>query len=366
MKVECVLEKLKKIIPVIERITGKNLTLNILSSILLITTGKTLKLRATNLDVGVEVELSAKIEKEGIVAVKGSVLNDLILNIQNEKSVIFESINDNLVVKTNNNTSTIKCFPYADFPTIPLINGDICFNIESQKLLTGIRSVSYSASLSDMKPEIASVYIYPDSNELVFVSTDSFRLAEKRIKIKHLPDFNGILIPYKNINEIIKVLDMAEGEVKICFNKNQIAFSYDGVYLTSRLIDGNFPDYKQIIPKEYNTEVVVLKQDFINTLKINNIFLDKLNQITIKIDPKEKEFFLSSKSGDVGEADTSIDAVAKGEPVTIHLNYRYLFDFFQSINTDSVVVYLSGTNKPIILRGVSDDTFTYLVMPLNK
>ncbi len=366
MKLECILERLKTILPIIEKVTGKNLALNILSSILIIGSGKTLKLRATNLDIGLEVELPAKIEKEGIIAVNGAVLNNLILNTNNEKSVFFETKNENLIIKTQNNTSTIKGYSYADFPTIPLISGDVCFDINSKKLLSGIKSVFYSASLSDIKPEISSVYIYPNGEDLFFAATDSFRLAEKKIKTTHIPDFTGIIIPHKNINEIIRVLDLNEGDTKVCFNKNQVSFSYDGVYLTSRLIDGNFPDYKQIIPKEHKTEVVLLKQDFIGALKVNGIFLDKFNQIDMTIKPETKSFSISTKNGDVGETSTNITAVIKGEAVGVSLNYRYLFDVFQSIATDSVSLFLSGNNKPVTIQGVSDQTFSYLVMPLNR
>jgi len=366
MKAECALEKLKTAIPIVERVTGRNLALNILSSVLIIASGKTIKFRATNLDVGIEFELPAKIEKEGIAAVKGSTLNDLILNIQNEKSIILESSGDNISIITKNNKSTIKCYPYTDFPTIPLITGDICFITNPQKILNGIKNVYYSASLSDIKPEISSIHIYPNGDDLIFVATDSFRLAEKKVKIKNLPDFSGIIIPQKNINEIIKVLDLADSDVKICFNKNQIAFSYDGVYMTSRLIDGNFPDYKQIIPKETKTEVVVLKQDLINALKINNIFIDKFNQIDIDIKPKLKKVSISSKNSDVGETITDISAAVKGEDIGVHLNYKYLFDVFQSINTDSVSINLSGSNKPIIINSISDQSFIYLIMPLNR
>lgn len=366
MKTECLLEKLKSVLPVIDKITGKNLTLNILSSILIISNGKTLKFRATNLDIGIEVELPSKIEKEGVVAVNGSVLSELISNIQNEKSVIFESSGDNLLVITKNNTATVKCYPYSDFPTIPLLSGENSFNIEADKFLSGIKSVSYSASYTDIKPQIASIYIYPNEDELVFVSTDSFRLAEKKIKKIKTPDFNGILIPYKNINEIIRVLELTKETINVCFNKNQISFSYDGVYLTSRLIDGSFPDYKQIIPKEHKTEAIVLKQDLINALKINNIFIDKLNQINLKINPKTKTFSINTKSGETGETNTDIAAVMKGDEIRIHLNYKYVFDVFQSITSDSVSLLLSDANKPVVVCGVSDNTFTYLVMPLNK
>lgn len=366
MKIECVLDKLKLFLPVIERITGKNLTLNILSSVLLIANGKTLKLRSTNLDIGIEVEIPVKIYKEGIVAVRGSVLNDLFLNIQDENSVLLEVISDNITITTPNNIATVKCSPHTDFPTIPLISGDFQFLLDCRKFINGVKAVAYSSSLSDIKPEISSVYIYPHEDELVFVATDSFRLAEKKIKVKNIPDFHGVLIPYKNIIEIIRVIELSDSDIKICFNKNQISFSYDGVYLTSRLIDGTFPDYKQIIPKEIVSETILLKQDLVNALKVNNIFLDKFNQVTLALSPKRKKFSISTKSGEVGEVKTTLSATMKGEDVESHLNYRYLFDVFQSISSDSVSLSFSGNTKPVVVKGVPDQSFMYLVMPLNR
>lgn len=365
MKAECSVERLKLIIPALDRIAGKNLSLPILSSILIIANGKSIKFRATNLDVGIEAEIQAKIEKEGIVAVKSSLLNNLFNSLSKEKNASLESSNDNLIINTTDNKTTIKCLPYNDFPTIPLISGGTSFSIDPQKFLQGAKSVVYSAALSDIKPEIASLYIYPDEDDLVFVSTDSFRLAEKRIKTK-TPDFHGLIIPHKNILEIIKTLELAEKEVKISFTKNQISFSFDNIYITSRLIDGVFPDYKQIIPKEETTKTVILKQDLISALKINNIFVDKFNQITIGVSPKTKKMSIGAKSGDLGENKSALSAALSGAETEINLNHRYLFDVFQSINQDSVSMSFSGANKPVVVRGVSDKSFTYLIMPLNR
>ena len=207
--------------------------------------------------------------------------------------------NGNLLIKTKKNKIKLKGQPHEDFPTIPMVSGN-SFEIESKKLIEGIKSVYYSSSVSDIKPEISSVFIYTKEDNLVFVATDSFRLAEKKIKIKNIEEITGILIPFKNIPEILRIFGDVGGNVKVCFNKNQISFSSDGIYLTSRVIDGIFPDYRQIIPKEFKTEVVVLKQDLLNALKLSNIFSDKFNQINLIINPKEKIFELSSSNNDSG------------------------------------------------------------------
>lgn len=365
MKIECELNKIKNGISQVEKITGKNLTLPVLSSILLIASGKSLKLRATNLSLGVEVEIPAKIEKEGILAINGSVLTNTFSNVFNNDKVILEGVDGNLSIKTSKSKIKLKGQSHDDFPTIPTVSGTT-FEIDSRKLIEGIKSVYYSSSVSDIKPEISSVYIYGDGDSLVFVSTDSFRLAQKKIKIKGVSEISGMLIPFKNISEIMRVFGELNSVISVCFNKNQVSFSADDVYLTSRVIDGVFPDYRQIIPKEKKTEAVVLKQDLLNALKLSNIFSDKFNQVNLTIQPRNKIFELSSANNDVGENKTQIDGALEGEEVELSFNYKYFIDCFQSISADSMSIKLDGTSRPIVISPISDPSFTYLIMPMNR
>jgi DNA polymerase-3 subunit beta len=243
MKIECELEKIKNSISQVERITGKNLTLPILSSILLIASKKSLKIRATNLNLGIEIDIPVKIETEGTIAVSGSILAGIFSNLFQNENILMEEDNGNLIIKTKKNEIKLKGQPHDDFPTIPNVSGT-SFKIEAKKLINGIKSVYYSSSVSDIKPEISSVFIYSNEDNLVFVSTDSFRLAEKKVKIKGIEEIPGILIPFKNIPEIIRVFGETIGDINVCFSKNQISFSSDNIYLTSRVIDGVFPDYR--------------------------------------------------------------------------------------------------------------------------
>jgi DNA polymerase-3 subunit beta len=132
------------------------------------------------------------------------------------------------------------------------------------------------------------------------------------------------------------------------------------------VIDGVFPDYRQIIPKEAKTEAVVLKQDLFNALKLSNIFSDKFNQVNLTIKPKEKIFELSSTNNDIGENKTYLEAALSGGNTELSFNYKYFFDLFQSINADSISIKLNQTSKPLVVSGVSDHSFIYLIMPMNR
>lgn len=365
MKVECQIEKIKKALSDADKITGKNLTLPILSSILLVASGKTLKFRSTNINLGIEIEIPAKVEKDGVIAVHGTTIATLFNSLNDQGSVFLEQVDQVVNITTKHSSFVIKTYSYEDFPTIPVIEGEKN-TISIKKFLDGIKSVYYSSSLSDIKPEIASIYIYNEGDSLVYVATDSFRLAEKRVKCKLDGDFHPVLIPYKNIIEIIKIIGDYEGDISLIINKNQISFSAPGLYLTSRAIDGVFPDYKQIIPKEFKSEVIVLKQHLLNALKISTIFSDKFNQITLSLKPSEKLFEIHSKNSDIGEHTTRIEGTFSGEPIEVSFNSKYFIDCFQSINTDSVILKFNQTNKPVIIQSAQDSSFTYLVMPMNR
>lgn len=366
MKIESVQDKLRNAISKAEKVTGKNLTLPVLSCILLEAKNNQLTVRATNLDLGIEITIPVKIEQEGVAAVPGSVLNNYLSNLHTDKNIKLELTEQNLAVSTTHNTTIIKTLPHEDFPTIPSLLSEKSFQMSSQDFIRGLKSVWYSSATSSMKPELSSIYIYPDDESIVFVATDSFRLAEKRVKARKGKEFTQMLIPFKNVAEILRILEDAKEDVTVHFNKNQVSFSYDGVYLTSRIIDGVFPDYKQIIPKEYKTEAVVLKQDLINSLKLANIFSDSFHQVNLKLHPGKKSFELKTRNNDVGENVNKLDAALHGEDIDINFNYKYIMDSFQSIDSDSVSLHFNALNKPMIMKGISDKSFMYLVMPMNR
>lgn len=362
---ETTVEKLISVVENADRVTARNASLPILGTILLITSGSSLKIRATNLSLGVEFEIGVKKEKDGVVAVDGKTLYTFLNTLPKNEKIKITETEGTLILTTAHNKTTIKTHPYEDFPTLPPSSG-VKIQIPQKEFIRGVKNTYFSAAVSDIKPEIASVYISAENNTLLFVATDSFRLAEKKENLKKAVDFSPILIPYKNIIEIARILEGVQEEITLSISENQIAIVVQGIYITSRLTSGSFPDYKQIIPKEFQTEVIVLKQDLLNTLKGANIFSDKFNQINFSISPSKKKFECVSKNTDIGEYSGSIDATLSGDDVTISLNQRYLIESLAFIPQDSISIGLNGGGKAVVIRGVGDNSFTYLLMPMNR
>jgi len=367
MKIECVKDKLKQAVNLTEKIVGRNLSLPILANIFIEAKDKKIIIRSTNLDVGLEVIIPAIIEKEGVFTVKPQILSGFLNNINNEEKLKIELDGGNMRVSASNNSTVIKCELADDFPVLPVIKKGQEFIIDSKKLISGLKSVYFSASGSDIKPEIASVYIYNHNNELYFVSTDSFRLAERKINIGNINNSYQLIIPIKNINEIIRVFDDYVGEIKVISDNNQISFYGDNVYLTSRLIDGVYPDYKQIMPTSFKTEVRVKKDDIVQALKLSNVFINKMNQIDLSVYNKEGVIKIKSENQDIGENITSIKVEIKGgDDISMNFNVRYISECFQSIKDDYLYLNFNESNKPLFIKGDNDNSFSYIIMPLNR
>ncbi|MEK7569067.1 MAG: DNA polymerase III subunit beta [Patescibacteria group bacterium] len=362
----CNRETLQKCIMGADRVTGKNLSLPILNSVLLITNNKSLTIRATNLEVGVEFQIPVEVKTEGIIAIPGSLFSNILMSIPDEENITITALNGVCKIITKTKNITVKGFLPDDFPTIPIISEGESFTIQSQNFIQSVKSVLMSAAVSDIKPEISSVYIYQNNKSLVFVATDSFRLAEKKINYSGSQISQGVIIPIKNIIEIVKVFEATNEDISFKITKTQISCVSKSIYITSRVIQGIYPDYEQILPKAHTTEVVVLKQDLINTLKLSTLFSDKFNKIQFIVDPAQKKCSISTKNSDIGETESSLTVTMSGEPVEIALNGKHLFDCLSAVDQDSITIQFNGSNKPAVIRGLGDSSFTYLTMPLTR
>lgn len=366
MKIESVKEKLASAISKAEKVTGRNATLSVLKCILVEAEGNNLTIKATNLDLGIEIQIPVKVIEKGTVAIPGAILNSFLGNIGNDKAITLETIENNLHVSTAKNSTVIKSFSAEEFPTIPRITSPSGFNIASEDFIEGLKSVSYSSATSTIKPELSSVKIYTEDEFLIFVATDGFRLAEKKIKTKKSLDFPAILLPIKNVSEIIRVLEGINAEISVLIDKNQMAIMVDDLYLVSRTTEGNFPNYKAIFPKEFVTEATILKQDLVNSLKISTIFTDTFNHVKLIVHSKEKQIEIVSKNNDVGENSSLITSTIKGDDINLNFNFRYISDAFNSLKSDSLVFMFSGPSTPLVIKGINDSSFSYVVMPMNR
>ncbi len=366
MKLEVSKEALFAKVQLVGRVSGKQVTLPVLQGIFLEAREGRVFLRATNLDIGLEGSVAAKIEREGVCVVSASVLSQVLGSMTKGGMISLESVEGSLAVGGVHGVSRLATLDHTEFPSLPQVEGGETVVLQASDLIAGIRSVWFAASQSSIKPELASVYLYEENGSMVCVATDSFRLAEKKVRMKKPAQLLPLLVPNRTVVDLMRTLEVCEGDVTVTFSSNQLSCSFEDVYVTTRLVDGTFPDYRQIIPADRVTTVVFLKQDILQALKKATIFSDRFNQVTFVVEPNKKKITLEARSADIGEMKEVVEGAIEGDDLTISFNQKYVIDAFQSIEADSVSFQFSGPGRPVIIQGVGDDSFLYLVMPMNK
>lgn len=348
----------------VSKASTKHITLPVLQCVLLETVSDGLLIKATNLEIGIEAKVKAKVEDPGAIAVPAAVLVQTI-NLINQEDVTLQIKEGSLIVESGKSKTVIKCIPHEEFPSIPKVEGSGQI-INNNLFSLGIKAAAFAASVSSIKPELGSVYIHQKKEHtLTFVATDSFRLMEKTVPQKGVVFESGILIPQKNAIEISRVCDTSSSDPMCRSNENQFSLEFDsGVYITSRLVSGSFPDYEQIIPKEYVTHTTLLKEDLAHTFKKTNIFLNKFFQVSLKFSPQN--ITVSAISGDVGDTTETLNAQTEGEELTLNFNQRYIAEALTHFTDDSIILHMAGIGRPMVMQGVSDQSVRYLVMPMNK
>lgn len=357
-------ELLQKKLELVARVSTKHVTLPVLQCVLIEVENNTVTLKATNLEIGIEATVSGTIEEEGVVAVPAQTLIQTVaLHTQREVTLRVEE--NTLVVEGKESTTQIKTVPHDEFPTIPRVTTDQQ-KINGAQFAAGIKTVVFAASQSSIKPELGSVYVFQKKeHSLTFVATDSFRLMEKTVTQPSVALEDSLLIPQKNALEIMRMLESVPEDPLLQVDENQCAFTFsDGVYITSRLTSGSFPDYNQIIPKEYVTHTTVLRKDIMHAFKKTNIFLNKFMQVGMIV--TETGLTISANSGEVGATTESISASTKGDEITLNFNQRYVSESLSHFNDDSIVLNFAGIGRPMVINGVNDTSIRYLVMPMNK
>ena len=357
-------EGLLKTLELVGRISTKHPTHPRLHCVRIGAQGNTLTLQATNLEISIEIPLTGKVSEEGIVTVPTQVFLQTIQNIP-QSEITLRTEDQVLQIETSHTNTSIKTFSAEEFPTIKKITGEE-LKVQGKTFSHGIKSVSFAASQTSIKPELGSVFIQQKKEHtLTFVATDSFRLMEKTVSQKGLVFDDTVMIPQKNAVELARVCESIEEDPVFIITENQCALIFpNGVYISSRLVTGSFPDYTQIIPKEFSVYVVVLKSDLQQSFKKTNIFLNKFRQVSLVI--TKNNLTVSSQNNEVGHTTNSLKAQVDGEDLTLNFNQQYIMDPLQYISDDSIKLSCAGIGRAMIMEGVSDKSLRYLVMPMNK
>lgn len=368
MYIEVEKEKLLQRLELISRISIKHQTLPVLQCVLCDASGPEgeVILRATNLELGIEARLAAQNKESGILAVPAALLTQTI-GLLHDKMVTLKTEKEMLVVESGKSRTTIKTLPPDEFPLIPQLTGS-AQKLHNSLFVLGIKTAAFATSQSSIKPELGSVLIHQQKeHSLTFVATDSFRLVEKVVPQKGVVLEGSLLVPARNALELARIGEIMREDPEMVVSENQLAFRFpSGVYVTTRLTEASFPDYQQIIPKEFATTVTVLRGDLMHALKKTNIFTNAFLQVRVHINPKEHTVMFASDNGELGKTEEIVSATIEGEELSLSFNQRYLNDPLTSFVDDSVVMRFAGVGRPMVMEGVSEKSLRYLVMPMNR
>ena len=343
----------------------KSTTLPALSSVLIVAGNDGIKMRATNLETGVDLKLNGKCINDGVVAIPATILQQIAGSLTQDGNITIEQTGDIISIISGTGKSLIKTVPYDDFPSIPFPeNSKNRIIIQGVLLKNLFTSIASCASSSTVRPELSSIYISIEGGVLTAVATDSFRLAEKKIPLSNKGTQGKFLIPAKNALDISQALP--DDDVIISFDDNQCAFVATQGMFVSRLTNAVYPDYRQIIPKESIVEAVVLRKDFENALKRTTIFSDSFQKVKVSFNPKKNSFSFFAKNTEIGESSETIPANISGSALDLSFNHRYLSAVLSLTTSESISLTAAGIGRPLIIKGVGDTTIMYLVSPMNQ
>ena len=357
------IENIQKII----RFTQRGVTsLPVLACILIIAGDDGIKFRANNLEIAADFKIPGKINTNGVVAIPAGILQQITSTLNNNGVISLEQTGDTVIIITDYIKSTVKTISQEDFPNIPTIQKEETFSIDSKILTSTVDTTISCASTSNIRPELASIFFTLTQNTMTVVATDSFRLIEKTIPISlSIKQDVSFLIPAKNISEILKTLPQST-KIHIYINEHQMVIRWGENTITTRLTGGTYPDYKQIIPKQTTKKAVVLRKDFDTLLKHISIFSDSFQKTTLMFNPKEQTVSLSSHNNDTGSSAGSVPAEVSGDTIELSFNYRYLQAPLSLTQAENLSLNANNIGQPLIVRSVGDNSFLYLVMPMNQ
>ncbi len=368
MKLSCTQENLNHSLSLVSHLTPKTHHLPILSNILLNADNNQLEIKVTNLEIGIKTLVRARVDQQGSFTVHGKLFSDLIALLEHDK-VELETKDNQLLISSGKSINKLNGLPSEDFPVLPTITvRNSSFKVKMSILKEAVLQVVFATSQDESRPEISGVLWVFKKNELTLVATDSYRLAEKKVPLIENTSTEDLqlIVPLRTTQEVVRVFE-GEDELVIHYGENQLLFMGETTELISRIIEGKYPDYAQIIPSSPSLEVTIQKDEAIRALKLAGLFTRSgLNHVDVIFNSKENVVNMVSSTTQVGESTLNIDGVFKGGDVdSITFDWRYLLSGIEAVQGQAITMYISSPQSPALLRGI-DQAYLYLLMPIRK
>jgi DNA polymerase III subunit beta len=363
MKLICTKENLRKGLFVVSRVVGVGNPLQVLNNILLKTDQGRIKLSSTNLEIGVNTWIGGKIEDEGSLTVPARLINEYINNLPTDK-VTITSKDTVLNLDSENYNTNIRGLSADDFPLIPQVADEPYAKIDSTEFKDALSETIWAAANNETQPEISGIFFSFEESKLRLAATDRYRLAERTCVLKETVKApKEVIIPSRTINELYKILGTGKGEVEVYFSESQVLFKFEETELISRLIDGQYPPYKEIIPKSFVTESSFDRDEFIHALKAAALFASDSNNIQIQTIPGEG-LRVTASSVAAGENTTTVKAEVKGPDNSAIFNYRYVLDCLNNLKEKQVTLKMINDATAAMMVPAQRDNYLYIVMPI--
>jgi DNA polymerase-3 subunit beta len=371
MKVFILRDNLKEALRLVERIATKNINLPILENALLSAEKNFLILTSTDLETAVRCWTLAQVENKGNLAVPVKFLATYINSLAIEK-LSLKSEGPFLFIENKTFKTQIKLANAEDFPPLPSFDQEYSFSLNISPFIEGLQQVVEIAAFSQSKPEISGVFFSFQPDLLKLVATDSFRLGEKTLFFEKRAEKSlSFILPQKAVRELINVFADKKGKLILYFSKNHIVFEFTAdelaqpkIQVFSRLIEGEFPNYQEIIPQKYQTQISLARLSFLHQIKTAGLFSGKISEVKIGIKPKQQTIEIFSQNPELGENKATLPAKTKGEGIEVSFNWRFLIEGLANIKSPEVTFELSGEEGPAVLKPVGDESYFYIVMPI--
>ena len=362
LRITCSKDELVQGLGVVARAVSTRTSVQILSGILIEAQNNELRLAATDMEISLRAIAPAQIEGDGVIVLPGKTLADIARLLPADEVTIEHKPTESVVRVTSGSASyTLNTYNPEDFPRLPELGVIPTFTVDRESLLETIGRVARAASRDESRPVLTGILVHFEGGKLVMAATDSYRLAVKETSLEGTapPDLEAI-VPSRALQELARIATSGD-EVEVGVHENQVLFSTSGVWLTTRRIDGQFPNYRQLLPEAFEHELTLPRAELLDVVRRASVMIQRSTPLQVRL--ADGELTVIARTQDVGESRESMPAAFTGDPLEIGFNADFLRDGLESIDGDDVRVKLISPLRPAVLQGDSDD-FTYLVMPI--